>query len=349
MNRAGPKHVVAAAVTSAAAVGVFAAMGNADITDLPTLKAYLLDHCPDCYSVSSYLYNTLLDSELWSPYFGIALGATLLIERLLPAVPTQPLISVGFWQDAMWFLIYVFFIFALLDGYQSLLTSGFNRYLGFLRVDAISRWPVPLQIVTVILISDFVAWFHHLARHKVPWFWHFHTIHHSQKQMNLFTDLRNHPVDTLIASTIRFLPLASLTSHAVYPTAAGWIFLTRWYTHFYHANVRLNYGPLRYILVTPQSHRIHHSADAKHRDRNFGVIFSIWDCIFRTQYHNGNEYPMTGVDDHQFPMQSGPGISAMFITFVRQLIFPFLRIHQSVRPVVSPALRGRPSSRGEID
>lgn len=327
----GPAVIAAAVIAVSVALAGVYLLNRAGINNLQSLKVFLLDECPHCYRVSSYFYNTALSNGLGSPYFYLALGATLLAEHLIPAENKQPVFSAGFWQDLIWFFAYLFVIFALLDAYQRLLASGYHHYLDFLRVETVSHWPVGLQIVAVILVSDFMAWFHHLVRHKVPWFWQFHIIHHSQQQMNLFTDLRNHPIDTLIAYTVRFVPLVSLTSHAVFPTAAGWVFFNRWYTHFYHANLKTNFGPLRYVLVTPQSHRIHHSVREEHQDRNFGVLFSFWDRIFGTLYRDYDDYPPTGVADVDF--RSGSGFAT---SLVRQLVFPFRQIAESLRRRAAP-------------
>ena len=330
-RRATPATITAAVLACAVAAASVFGLQHAGIHNLQSLKAFLLDNCLGCYRVSSYFYNTALGNGLGSVYFYLALGATLLFERLIPAEKKQPVFSAGFWQDLIWFFAYLFVIFALLDAYQRLLASGYKHYLSFLRVESVSHWPVPLQIVAVILISDFIAWFHHLVRHKVPWFWQFHIIHHSQPQMNLFTNLRNHPIDTLIAHTVRFVPMVSLTSHAVLPTAAGWVFFNHWYTNFYHANLKTNFGPLRYVLVTPQSHRIHHSVREEHQDLNFGVLFSFWDRIFGTLCRDYDDYPPTGVANVDFRPESG------FVTsLVRQLVFPFRQITDSLRRRAAP-------------
>jgi hypothetical protein len=92
----------------------------------------------------------------------------------------------------------------------------------------------------------------------------------------------------------------------------------------YHGNLRTNLGVLRYLLVTPQSHRVHHSTELRHRDRNFGVLFSVWDQLFGTQYRGFDEYPETGVSDPTFPYRTaerGP-----VATIAAQHLHPFLRI-----------------------
>ncbi len=155
-------------------------------------------------------------------------------------------------------------------------------------------------------------------------------IHHSQRQMNLFTDGRVHMVEYLVAQAIICLPLFMLN---LTPFAIFWVGVaTSWYTRIYHANLRTNFGPLKYLLVTPQSHRIHHSLQSRHWDKNFGVIFSVWDRLFGTLYANYDEYPETGLEDERFPMEQAVKGVASAWSFPAQLWFPFATILRRLRP-----------------
>jgi sterol desaturase/sphingolipid hydroxylase (fatty acid hydroxylase superfamily) len=79
------------------------------------------------------------------------------------------------------------------------------------------------------------------------------------------------------------------------PVIMGWAIFESIYPKFYHANVRLNFGPLRYFFVTPQSHRLHHAVDPAYRDVNFGFTFCVWDRIFDMQCHDHQIYPFRKV------------------------------------------------------
>jgi sterol desaturase/sphingolipid hydroxylase (fatty acid hydroxylase superfamily) len=78
----------------------------------------------------------------------------------------------------------------------------------------------------------------HVVRHKVPWFWYFHSVHHAQRSLNAFSDTRYHPVEYQTAQLIRYLPLVLL--RVPVPVVIGWGLVARWYARTYHANVRLN-------------------------------------------------------------------------------------------------------------
>ena len=82
----------------------------------------------------------------------------------------------------------------------------------------------------------------------------------------------------LIIICITFIPLYMLGVNPFTVASIG--LFTKWHTRIYHANIKSNYGFLRYVFVTPQSHRIHHYLLPQHRDQNFGVIFCMWDRIF---------------------------------------------------------------------
>jgi sterol desaturase/sphingolipid hydroxylase (fatty acid hydroxylase superfamily) len=256
-----------------------------------------------------------------SPYFWLLIGTILVMERLLPADRKQKVFSVGFAQDATYFVLITLFRVSILSLYFVVLKHFYDTYLNFLTIQGVSRWPAPARAISAILLSDFLAWFHHLLRHKVPLFWQFHMIHHSQKELNLFTDVRYHPFEYFINQTVQFIPL--LMFQNAFPVAVGYAFFHQWYTKFYHGNVRTDLGILKHLLVTPQTHRIHHSIEARHRDKNFGVIFSIWDHLFGTQWKRYDEYPQTGIIDERFPHEkTAKGVSVLF-TSLAQFVYPF--------------------------
>jgi len=151
--------------------------------------------------------------------------------------------------------------------------------------------------------------------------------------MNMFTDLRYHVLEYVIAHTVIFIPMFMLgVSH---PNIVLLAFVAKWYRRFYHANIRTNLGWLRYVLVTPQSHRVHHSTAVEHRDLNFGVTFSIWDQMFGTQYRGWDEYPETGVDDETFPYETT--FATLPVQFLTQAAYPFYAIARNIRGWFKPS------------
>lgn len=252
---------------------------------------------------------------------------TLTLESIIPVNPKQGLWSVDATQDLIWLFLTKIFHGTFVVWYAVVLYDLYDTYLSALTIESLSAMPAYLRFLMGILLIDFSGWFHHLIRHKVSWFWHFHAVHHSQKQMNLFTDFRVHFVDYLIAKTLVFIPLFMLSFET--PEVIIFALFNMFYTRFYHGNLRTNLGWLKYILVTPQSHRIHHSILEKHRDKNFGVIFSIWDRVFGTHLDDGS-FPATGIDDETFPFPKNGSVKEIVVTLVKQFIYPFTKIYRDI-------------------
>ena len=149
-------------------------------------------------------------------------------------------------------------------------------------------------------------------------------MHHSQLEINFFTEQRIHPMDWIFVRLVRFVPMMMIAQSVTIVAIVEWSLLQ--YSRVYHANIRTNLGILRYVLVTPQSHRIHHSPYPQHQDKNFGVVFSIWDYLFGTQYHGYDEYPDTGIADTGFPREQSFGWPSTLFTLLRQYAYPFRRV-----------------------
>jgi glycosyltransferase involved in cell wall biosynthesis/sterol desaturase/sphingolipid hydroxylase (fatty acid hydroxylase superfamily) len=260
-----------------------------------------------------------------SPWLYLLMAGVFLAEKLIPADREQPVFSVGMIQDCLgWFVLGAMMRVALLGVFVSGLYWYCERYLAGLRIEAVALWPTVLVVVLAILAGDLLNWFHHFIRHKIGVLWLFHTIHHSQKQMNMFTDLRVHLVEYVVAKPITIFPLFVLGLNI---ELAFWLTLVlEAYSRIYHGNLRTNYGPLRYIMVTPQSHRIHHSIEPEHADKNFGVLFSFWDRLFGTQWTGYDDYPETGIDDARFPHEQSVGGVRIITNYLNQLLYPFIMI-----------------------
>lgn len=194
-----------------------------------------------------------------------------------------------------------------------------DRMAGALRLEGLSHfnlddlWPgvtsIPIVAFAVYLVVlDFAGYWVHRAQHRFGWWWALHSLHHSQRQMSLWTDDRNHLLDSLIRDAIFALLAVAI---GVRPTQfVLLVFATRGFESFQHANVRLAFG--RWgdrLLVSPRFHRRHHAIGDGHegvyRGCNFGVLLSVWDALFGTANHQAG-YPATGISD-QLASESAPG------------------------------------------
>ena len=242
----------------------------------------------------------------------------MIAERLIPADPEQPQFSPGLLVDLLWFATFPLLIILLRTPIEEGLKAVFGEGTHLL-----ADLPVVAQFLIVILASDFIAWASHWVRHRVPMFWEFHKIHHSQTQLNYFTSLRLHPGDQVINTLIRFLPFTLLGLEIGLPAFLVWSTILRIYEMFVHSNIKTNLGWLRYIIVTPQSHRIHHSEREEHVGMNLGNFFSIWDFLFRTQCLDFKVYPKTHCGDPECPPGTASTVSGGIRMLVSEMIYPF--------------------------
>jgi sterol desaturase/sphingolipid hydroxylase (fatty acid hydroxylase superfamily) len=143
---------------------------------------------------------------------------------------------------------------------------------------AVASQPFWLQILEVILLSDFCVYWGHRLQHRWSFLWRFHSVHHSSEHLDWLAAHREHPLDTIYTLTLINLPAFVLG----FPLAAlaGFIAFRGVWAIYIHSNVRLPLGPLRAILGAPELHHWHHARD---RDAgNYGNVCPLMDLIFGT-------------------------------------------------------------------
>jgi len=271
---------------------------------------------------------------LLNPWLFIVLAGVMFFEWRMPTVRDQRRLSKGFRLDLFWFLGDRAVWLGALALLSRATASFYHSYLSFLTFDISSRVPLIVRIIFVLLLLDFLWWCVHYLKHRVWWLWIFHAVHHSQTEMNMFTDFRVHAGERALNLILLFIPLNMFdigTTNVFYLAI-----VLDWYRVAYHANIRANYGPLKYVLVTPQSHRIHHSVEARHADTNFGSLFTFWDRLFGSQWANYDEYPMTGISDATFPLEQREGSTALG-TWLRQTTHPVKQLFTRTQPSVETA------------
>jgi sterol desaturase/sphingolipid hydroxylase (fatty acid hydroxylase superfamily) len=265
---------------------------------------------------------TRINETVHSPVTWAVMLGILVLQSRMPASPRQRVVGLALIQDGLYFACSIATNLFITVTYVSALRGFYDAHLGLMTVGGVAGWPPSARIACAVLAADFGFWLHHYVRHRVPWFWEFHAVHHAQTDLNVFTDDRYHFVEYLIENTVNVFILSALGVQAV--AIVNFKIARKWYTRFYHSNTKTNLGLLRYVLVTPQSHRVHHSHERRHRDKNFGVLFSVWDRLFGTQYAGSDEYPDTGISDADFPHpRSGWDVVT---TLARQHVHPFKRI-----------------------
>ena len=168
-----------------------------------------------------------------------------------------------------------------------------------------------IQVFASQILGTFGAFIFHYAGHKTPLFWSLHKVHHSAEALSPFTAARGHPIDTLLGGSISFVWRTLVVGVALYFTGAHFTpaaltllgllgMATLVQDALNHSHVPLSYGWLDRLWVGPLFHHVHHSADLKHRDKNFGGGIPVWDWLFGTLYlPDPAETLRLGLNDHE--------------------------------------------------
>lgn len=153
------------------------------------------------------------------------------------------------------------------------LMTGFHPLAGFL--------------IYLVVLDFFDYWFHR-GQHKFRWWWALHSLHHSQQNMNLWSDDRNHLLDDLLRDV--YMAVIALAIGVAPSQYVLLVSVSRVLQSLQHANVRIHFGRLgERLLVSPRFHRTHHAVGIGHESQgrelggcNFGVLLPVWDQLFGT-------------------------------------------------------------------
>ena len=182
-------------------------------------------------------------------------------------------------------------------------------------------WTKWLEILAVVIFMDLMIYIQHILVHVIPLFWQFHIVHHTDLDLDVSSGLRFHPIEILGSMLFKIglvialgpSPLAVIIFEAILNGMAL----------FSHSNIALPEKldlMLRYIIVTPDMHRIHHSIEKMEANANFGFNLSIWDRFLGTYINDAKKEQskiVIGVD--QF--RAGEELS-----FKNLLLIPFKKI-----------------------
>ena len=250
-------------------------------------------------------YWNYLSAEIlypsWNNYFWWLLGISVVVWGLELAFPwrkNQAVIREDFWLDGF-YMFFNFFLFSLIgyNAVSNVAVEAFNDFLALFGITnlvafQIASWPIWSQFLLLFVLADFIQWNVHRWLHYSPWLWEFHKVHHSVEQMGFAAHLRYHWMETIVYKTVQYIPLSMIGF------GLDDFFILHLVTiligHLNHANVKITYGPLKYILNNPVMHLWHHAKDvpAGTHGVNYGISLSLWDYLFGTAYipnQNANE------------------------------------------------------------
>jgi sterol desaturase/sphingolipid hydroxylase (fatty acid hydroxylase superfamily) len=255
-----------------------------------------------------------------TPYIGLdwfildLLGSTVIfaaIEKVFPLYRGQLLFRRE-WQTDMVHFAVNHFIVGL-----ALLTVNFaiHRLFGWMVNDTVHGFvqaiPFFPQLLLCILVADLVQYWTHRGYHEIPFLWRFHAVHHSAKTMDWLAGSRQHILE-LLCTRVGVLGALYVLGFEK-EVMDVYIIVVGFQAVFNHANVHLPWGPLKYVIVTPDFHHWHHSSDDVAIDRNYAAHYAFLDHLFGTAIKG-----QTG-----FPEKYGVQGDYMPDGFINQLLFPF--------------------------
>jgi len=183
--------------------------------------------------------------------------------------------------------------------------------------------PFALSVVVSVVVMDFVIYLQHVMVHAVPLLWRLHRVHHADPDYDVTTGARFHPLEIILSMLIKFATILLLGP----PLIAVVIFevLLNATAMFNHGNVKLPFAVdrrLRWLVVTPDMHRVHHSVEDDEANSNFGFNLPWWDRLFgtyRDQPRAGHTGMRIGIHNYHDPRQVSwlPGI--LLLPFVGKI------------------------------
>ncbi|MGI9311388.1 MAG: sterol desaturase family protein [bacterium] len=166
---------------------------------------------------------------------------------------------------------------APLSAVGAALFSIFNQF-GLLLWLQLPLWP---SIIISLLLLDLAVYWQHRLFHAIPMAWKFHRMHHTDTEFDATTALRFHPLEIVVSMLIKAAVIVLLGAPVL--AAIAFEIILNAAAMFNHGNVklpRLADRALRWLVVTPDMHRVHHAVHADEYNRNYGFSLSLWDRLF---------------------------------------------------------------------
>ena len=216
--------------------------------------------------------------------------AVFALEIMFPWRKEQKIFRKDFWLDGF-YMFFNFFIFTVfISGFYKCIskfsTDVLTLKMTSLSIIDLSDFQPVVQLLLFFVVLDFVQWFTHTLLHRYDSLWKFHKVHHSVKEMGFAAHLRYHWMENILYKPLKVLALMLLGGFQ--PEQAYVVhFLAIAIGHLNHANLKLDYGPLKYILNNPIMHLYHHAyslPESFKNGANFAISLSLWDFIFKTNY-----------------------------------------------------------------
>ena len=256
-----------------------------------------------------------------------------ILERVHPWRRRQRVLRRGIWQDIFWLAFNGHYLGVLLAMVTGKLVQALNTWLGGVGVPApdslalVSGWPWAAQFAVFFIAKDFIEWNIHRLLHNVPALWEFHKLHHSIEELDWIGNFRFHWGEIVVYKTLSYLPLVILgVDGSVILVIA---IIGTLMQDLNHSNLRIDWGPLKYVLNSPKMHVWHHDVELHGRGgQNFGIVLSVWDWLFGTVY-----WPSDAEEPNRYGFE---GMEAYPRSLVGRFVYPFVKLRRR-QPTTPPA------------
>lgn len=254
------------------------------------------------FGLDFFVLNALFTGFLFIP-----------LERYFPKHAEQIVFRRDWQEDMFYFLVSSLFVQVL--AYLTL--SPANAIKSSAPLEPVQSYigsqPFLIQLLLIMLFTDFVQYWVHRAFHQVPFLWRFHAVHHSAETMDWLAGSRMHFLEIIALRSCTAIPMFTLGFD---PNAIqSYILVVYVYSSFIHSNVGWDLSAVERFVVTPRFHHWHHGSEPEAIDVNYAIHFPLLDWLFGTHLAAEKRWPAHyGITGD--PMPSG---------YIRQFMYPFRR------------------------
>jgi lathosterol oxidase len=233
------------------------------------------------------------------------------IELVFPKRKNQARFHEEWRTDLVYFIISHLFI----QFFGVITKKPAETFFGWAELSSLQAWvqslPFVLELFLALFLTDLFQYWTHRIFHSNMFLWRFHAVHHSTQSMDWLAGSRTHFIDIFFTRALSYVPLYIMGFSSL--TFNIYIIFIAIHAVLIHANTRIKFGFLRFLITTPQYHHWHHCLEKEYYGKNFAVVFPYIDMMFGTYYLPKDKWPKgTGLDEADFPKG-----------FLKQLVYPF--------------------------
>ncbi len=261
------------------------------------------------YEYWNYTKHSLMNPSLYNPLYYLLLvyATTFVAESIFPKMlPYSTIKRKGFWTDILYvifmdYLIAVIGLYAFTCGVEFLVFAFFHRLHIPTPVLHLDKLPPVLKFIIFFLIIDFLQWLAHFGLHRINFLWQFHKIHHAQETLGFASTRHFHFGEYILLKPATWIPFAlcgfKAGNYVIY-----YIWIGYFLTFLSHCNIKINWGILKYIFITPETHYWHHASNIPGKyGVNYASSLVIWDLMFGHFFNPKNKTPKLGIPNNNVP------------------------------------------------